>query len=63
KTNYTDVPNNFYNIKSIPQKMLNEFKDNRKAGERLIKDSEGTLIGLSGMTFFLFDPLSAKDRH
>jgi len=43
--------------------MLNEFKDNRKAGERLIKDSEGTLIGLSGMSFFLLDSLSAKDRH
>lgn len=64
KTNYADVPYNFYNIKIIPQKMLDEFKDNRKTDERLIKDPEGKLIGIVGNDhLYLLDSLSAEDRH
>jgi hypothetical protein len=63
KTNYADVPYNFYNIKIIPQKMLDEFKDNRKSDERLIKDSEGRLIGIVGNDhLYLLDSLSTEDR-
>ncbi|OQA59436.1 MAG: hypothetical protein BWY45_00749 [Euryarchaeota archaeon ADurb.Bin294] len=63
KTNYADVPYNFYNIKIIPQKMLDEFKDNRKSDERLIKDSEGKLIGIVGNDhLYLVDSMSFDDR-
>ncbi len=64
KTNYADVPYNFYNIKIIPQKMLDEFKDNRKTDERLIKDSEGKLIGIVGNDhLYLLDSLSPEERQ
>ena len=63
KTNYANVPYNFYNIKIIPQKMLDEFKDNRKSDERLIKDDEGKLIGIVGNDhLYLADSMSFEDR-
>ena len=63
KTNYADVPYNFYNIKIIPQKMLDEFKDNRKSDESLIKDDEGKLIGIVGNDhLYLVDSMSFEDR-
>ena len=64
KTNYADIPYNFYNIKIIPQKMLDEFKDNRKSDERLIKDLEGKLIGIVGNDhLYMLDSLSSEDRQ
>lgn len=64
KTNYGTVPYNFYNIKVIPQKMLDDFKDNRKSDERLIKDSAGKLIGIVGNDrLYLLDSLSPEERQ
>lgn len=64
KTNYADVPYNYYNIKIIPQKMLDDYKDERKSNERLIKDPEGKLIGIVADDHqYLLDSLSTEDRH
>jgi len=64
KTNYADVPYNFYNIKIIPQKMLDDYKDDRKTNERLIKDPEGKLIGMvADDHLYLLDSLNTEDRH
>lgn len=64
KTNYANIPYHYYNIKIIPQKMLDEFKDNRKSDERLIKDSDGKLIGIIGNDhLFLLDSLSSEERQ
>lgn len=64
KTNYEDVPYNFYNIKIIPQKMLDDYKDDRKTDERLIKNPDGDLIGMVGNDhLYLLDSLSTEERH
>lgn len=64
KTNYADVPYNFYNIKIIPENMLDDYKDERKTDERLIKDSNGKLIGMVGSDhLYLLDSLSSEERQ
>ncbi len=64
KTNYEEVPYNFYNIKIVPEKMLKDFKDDRKSDERLIKDDKGELIGIVGDDhLYLLDSLSAEERQ
>ena len=64
KTNYADVPYYFYNIKIIPENMLEDFKDDRKSDERLIKDSEGNFIGMVAKDhLYLLDSLTPEDRQ
>jgi len=64
KTNYEEVPYNFYNIKIIPQNMLDDYEDDRKNGEHLIKDSDGKLIGMVGDDhLYLLDSLTAEERQ
>lgn len=63
KSNYATIPYNYYNIKVIPKKMLDDFKDRRKPGEHLLKRSDGTLIGIIGSNFlYLIDTLSPEER-
>ena len=64
KTNYEKVPYNYYNIKIIPQKMLDEYEDDRKSGEHLIKDTDGKLIGMVGGEYlYLLDTLTPEVRQ
>jgi len=64
KTNYADVPYNFYDIKIIPEKMLKDYKDDRTSDERLIKDEKGELIGIVGNDhLYLLDSISAQERQ
>jgi len=64
KTNYADVPYNFYNIKIIPEKMLEDYKDDRKTDERLIKNIDGDLIGIVGNDhLYLLDSMPTEERH
>jgi hypothetical protein len=62
--NYAEIPYNFYNIKIIPAKMLDDFKDNRADTDHLLKDSDGTLIGIiSTDHLYLLDSLKEEDRQ
>jgi len=64
KSNYATIPYNFYNIKIVPKKMLDDFKDRRKAGDHLMKKTDGTLIGIIGLDFlYLIDTLSPEERQ
>ncbi len=63
KSNYETVPYNYYNLKIIPWNMLDDFRDERKSNERLIKDPKGNLIGLVAPDhLYLVDTLNEKDR-
>ena len=62
--NYAEIPNNFYNIKIVPAKMLDDFKDNRAETDHLLKSPDGTLIGIiSTEHLYLLDTLSEEERQ
>lgn len=64
KSNYATIPYNYYNIKIVPKKMLDDFKDRRKTGDHLLKKADGTLIGMIGSDFlYLIDTLSPEERQ
>jgi hypothetical protein len=64
QTNYADVPYNFYNIKIVTDKMLKQFFDDRKESDHIIKDSDGTLIGIVNTDYlYLLNTLSEEDRE
>ena len=63
QTNYEVVPNNFYNIKIISEKMLKQFFDDRKDTDHLIKDKNGVLIGIVNQDYlYLLDSLTEEDQ-
>ena len=62
--NYADIPYNFYNIKIIPENMLEDFKDDRAQSDHLIKQSDGTLIGIAAADhLYLLDTLKEDERQ
>ncbi len=64
KSNYEEIPYNYYNIKIIPENMLEDFKDERKPEEHLMKDPEGNLIGMVAPDhLYLLETLSDEDRN
>jgi hypothetical protein len=63
KSNYEEIPYNFYNIRIMPDTMLDDFKDKRADSDHLMKDESGTLIGISSENhLYLLDKLSEEDR-
>lgn len=63
KSNYEEIPYNYYNIKIIPENMLEDFKDERKPEEHLMKNQEGDLIGMVAPDhLYLLETLSDEDR-
>ncbi|HWQ68147.1 MAG TPA: hypothetical protein VN372_14925 [Methanospirillum sp.] len=62
--NYAEIPYNFYNIKIVPEKMLDDFKDKRAAADHLMKKQDGSLIGIASSDhLYLIDSLNDKDRN
>lgn len=63
-SNYADIPYNFYNIRIMPEKMLEDFKDDRSDTDRLLKNDDGTLIGIIGADhLYLLDSLTEEERR
>ncbi len=63
-SNYADIPYNFYNIRIMPDKMLEDFKDDRSDTDRLLKSADGTLIGIIGSDhLYLLDSLTEEERR
>ncbi|MFH0967977.1 MAG: hypothetical protein V1862_09880 [Methanobacteriota archaeon] len=64
QSNYAEIPYNFYNIKIISDKMLKVFFDDRKSSDHLIKDKDGTLIGIVNKDYlYLVDSLKGDERQ
>lgn len=64
KSNYETIPYNYYNIKIVPENMLDDFKDKRTSDEHLIKDDNGKLIGIVGNDhLYLLETLTTQDRQ
>ncbi|PKL60847.1 MAG: hypothetical protein CVV33_00575 [Methanomicrobiales archaeon HGW-Methanomicrobiales-4] len=61
---YAEIPNNFYNIKIVSDKMLKVFFDDRKGSDHQIKDKDGVLIGLVNKDYlYLVDTLKDDERQ
>ena len=65
QTNYDVIPNNFYNIKIITDKMLQQYYDDKKKDtDHLIKNSNGELIGIVNDEYvYLLNTLSEEDQQ
>lgn len=64
KDNYEEIPYHFYNIKIIPENMLDDFKDMRSDSDHLMKDTNGTLIGIASEEhLYLLDTLKEEQRR
>lgn len=64
QSNYVDIPYNYYNIRIMPEVMLEEFKDNRDSSDKLIKDDKGNLVGMVNLNYlYLRNDLSTQDRE
>ncbi|MDD1729209.1 MAG: hypothetical protein LUQ50_09070 [Methanospirillum sp.] len=65
QTNYDVIPNNFYNIKIITDKMLQQYYDDKKKdSDHLIKNSNGELIGIVNDEYiYLLNTLSEEDQQ
>lgn len=61
--NYADAPYYFYNIRIMPENMLEEFKDERSDTDHLLKKKDGTLIGIIGSDhLYLLESLTDQER-
>jgi hypothetical protein len=61
---YEEIPNNYYNIKIVTQRMLDVKFDERKDSDHLIKDKDGKLIGIVNKDYlYLLDTLNEETRH
>ena len=62
-SNYADIPYNFYNIRIVPENMLDDYKDDRSDTDHLIKKADGTLIGIVAYDhLYLLDSLTDDER-
>lgn len=63
QNNYDEIPNNYYNIRIITDKMLQKFFDDRKETDHLIKDKNGVLIGIVNQNYlYLLNTLTEDDQ-
>ncbi|HWQ67092.1 MAG TPA: hypothetical protein VN372_09490, partial [Methanospirillum sp.] len=66
KDNYENKPYHHYNIKMVPMKYLDEYKDKKysSSAEEIVKDKNGKMIGfLTAQYLYLWDGLSLVDRR
>lgn len=64
QTNYATIPNNYYNIKIVTEKVLKQYYDDqRKDSDHLIKDKDGVLIGIVNTDYlYLLNTMSEADE-
>jgi len=63
QSNYDVIPNNYYNIRIITDKMLQKFFDDRKDTDHLMKDKKGVLIGIVNQDYlYLLNTLTEEDQ-
>ena len=65
KDNYEEIPYHYYNIKLVPMKYLNEYKEDKyqSSNEELIKDSNGKMIGFMTADYlYLWDDLKPAEK-
>jgi len=66
KDNYEKIPYHYYNIRIVPMKYLNEYKDDKykSSAEEIVKDKNGKMIGfLTAEYLYLWDGLNPAERE